>query len=58
VLAVPLSALSGVRISPRAPATLRLDSPYTLREPTIVRRAMEERARVTAALDKADLPAK
>jgi membrane glycosyltransferase len=56
VLAVPLSALSGVTISPRAPATFRLDSPYTLREPAIVRRAMHERARVGAALALAKLP--
>jgi membrane glycosyltransferase len=55
VLAVPLSALSGVQISPRAPATFRLDSPYTLREPPIVQRAVRERARLALALQDADL---
>ena len=57
VLAAPLSALSGVRISPRAPASLRLDSPYTLREPAIVKRAMVERARLTDSLKQPVLPA-
>lgn len=57
VLAVPLSALSGVEISPRAPATFRLDSPYTLREPAIVQRAMRERARLTLALEARPLKA-
>jgi len=56
VLAVPLSALSGVRISARAPATFRLDSPYTLREPAIVRRALRERALVGAALSQPEAP--
>ncbi|UWR21642.1 glucans biosynthesis glucosyltransferase MdoH [Sulfitobacter sp. S190] len=51
VLAVPLSALSGVTIPRSAPATLRLDSPYTLREPAIVRSAMKERARLGAMLN-------
>ena len=50
VLAVPLSALSGLRISARAPIPLRLDSPYTLREPAIVQRAAKERARLTSVL--------
>lgn len=49
-LAVPLSALSGVSISSHAPDTLRMESPYTLREPAIVRRAMEERRRIGAML--------
>ncbi|MCX7567177.1 glucans biosynthesis glucosyltransferase MdoH [Sulfitobacter sp. F26169L] len=57
VLAVPLSALSGVRISEYAPATLRLDSPYTLREPAIVKRAMRERARLALTLGAAKAPA-
>ena len=58
VLAVPLSALSGVRISRDAPATFRLDSPYTLREPAIVRRAMQERARLATTLGVSKLPVK
>ncbi|MEQ6202379.1 glucans biosynthesis glucosyltransferase MdoH [Sulfitobacter sp. HNIBRBA2951] len=57
VLAVPLSALSGVAISKNAPATLRLDNPNTLRNPAIVRRAMAERARLEAALNVSKLPA-
>ena len=57
VLAVPLSALSGVEISPRAPATFRLDSPYTLREPAIVQRATRERARLTLVLEAKQLNA-
>jgi membrane glycosyltransferase len=58
VMAVPLSALSGVRISPSAPASLRLDSPYTLREPAIVKRALAERARLQATLKGASVTAK
>ena len=58
VMAVPLSALSGVQISKRAPATFRLDSPYTLREPAIVKRAMRERVRLEAALSAQRIPAK
>ncbi|QUJ77924.1 glucans biosynthesis glucosyltransferase MdoH [Sulfitobacter albidus] len=50
VLAVPLSALSGVKISKNAPSTLRMESPYTLREPAIVKHAMAERARFGALL--------
>jgi len=57
VLAVPLSALSGVEMSKRAPAPFRLDSPYTLREPAIVQNAMRERARLTLLLDAKELPA-
>jgi membrane glycosyltransferase len=57
VMAVPLSALSGVQISKRAPATFRLDSPYTLREPAIVKRAMRERARLETALAPVKHPA-
>ncbi len=53
LLAVPLSALSGVVIPARAPAALRLDSPYTLREPAIVQRARQERARLELALKTA-----
>ncbi len=57
VMAVPLSALSGVQISKRAPATFRLDSPYTLREPAIVKRAMRERERLETALTLIKHPA-
>lgn len=57
VLAVPLSALSGMHVPERASAALRLDSPYTLREPAIVQRAMRERARLKATLKTRDLPA-
>ena len=57
VLAVPLSALSGVAISSRAPATFRLDNPNTLRNPAIVKRAMAERARLEVALNGRKLPA-
>jgi len=58
VLAVPLSALSGVEMSKRAPAAFRLDSPYTLREPAIVRQATHARARLALLLEAKKLPAK
>ncbi len=45
VVAVPLSMLSGVRISDLGIRLLRLDSPQNLREPRVVRRARAERAR-------------
>jgi len=45
-LASPLSILSGVRVSERSLRPLRLDSPQSLREPRIVRRARIERARM------------
>ncbi len=57
VMAVPLSALSGMVISKRAPATLRLDSPYTLREPAIVKHALRERARLSQTLAAQKVPA-
>ena len=43
-LAVPLSKLSGVRISTGLPRPFRLDSPQSLREPRVVRNARAERA--------------
>jgi len=43
VMAVPLSALSGLNILRRTPEGLRMDSPHTLREPGIVTRARAER---------------
>ena len=55
VLAVPLSALSGVNIS-RAPG-LRMDSPNTLREPGIVTRARAERAMFKGLLNTPKVPA-
>jgi membrane glycosyltransferase len=57
VLAVPLSALSGVEMSKRAPAPFRLDSPFTLREPAIVQSAMRERARLSSLLKAKKMPA-
>ncbi len=58
VLAVPLSALSGVNIARRAPQGFRLDSPHTLREPGIVTRARAERAALRdRILRRGDLPA-
>ncbi|WP_223426719.1 glucans biosynthesis glucosyltransferase MdoH [Tateyamaria pelophila] len=44
VLAVPLSALSAVNLKTLAPALLRLDSPLTLREPSILASARAARA--------------
>jgi len=56
LLAVPLSALSGVKIANRAP--FRLDSPHTLREPAIVTRAMGARAHLRDVLAaEKELPA-
>ncbi len=55
-LAVPLSALSAVRIADALPRGLRMDSPNTLREPAIVLRARRERTRLQAIL-AADAPA-
>ncbi len=48
VLAVPLSALSARPLPAGAP--VRLDTPYTLREPAILRTALRERARIMARL--------
>jgi len=39
LLAVPLSALSGLRFSDHVPRWLRLENPLTLREPAIVQSA-------------------
>ena len=57
VFSVPLSALSGMHVSERASAAFRLDSPYTLREPAIVRHALQERARLEGLLRAKDIPA-
>ncbi len=51
VLAVPLSAFSALNIARRAPEGLRMDSPHTLREPSIVTRARAERALLKGVLD-------
>lgn len=50
LLAVPLSALSALNIAARAPRSLAMNSPYTLREPAIVSRAKEARADIKAQL--------
>ncbi|MCX7558985.1 glucans biosynthesis glucosyltransferase MdoH [Sulfitobacter sp. F26204] len=50
LLAVPLSALSAVNIARRAPHRLAINSPYTLREPAIVTRAIAARARIKLLL--------
>lgn len=57
VLSVPLSALSGLNVSRRAPEGLRMDSPHTLREPGIFTRAKVARAGIKAALDADKMPA-
>ncbi|KEJ89785.1 glucans biosynthesis glucosyltransferase MdoH [Sulfitobacter donghicola] len=57
LMAVPLSALSGMKVPENAPAPLRLDSPFTLREPAIVRRAQRERERLEITLAARDIPA-
>ncbi|KIN61874.1 Glucans biosynthesis glucosyltransferase H [Sulfitobacter noctilucicola] len=56
VLAVPLSALSSVKLSLNAPYGLALNSPNTLRPPAIVAQAQAARARIKARL-AADVPA-
>ena len=44
--AVPLSALSALNLEKRAPRSLAMNSPYTLREPAIVTRAKAARAEI------------
>ena len=53
-LAVPLSKLSGVRISAALPRPFRLDSPQSLREPRVVRNARAERAWMKGLLTRTD----
>ena len=48
LLAVPLSALSAWKVAAHAPKAMA--SPYTLREPAIVRRARVARAEVKSQL--------
>ena len=50
LLAVPLSALSARDVSRSMPAGLALHSPYTLREPPILRHAKAARAEIKAQL--------
>lgn len=58
LMAVPLSSLSAMKISIRAPRGLRMDSPNTLREPGIVTRARTARASLKAQLlDVSKVPA-
>lgn len=57
-LAIPLSALSALPLSNRLPQAFKMNSPQTLREPGIVRRAQQERGRLRAQLEKGQkLPA-
>lgn len=59
-LAAPLSILSGIKVSNRALRPIRLDSPQSLREPRVVRRARAERASMKETLlstKRPDLPA-
>lgn len=53
-LAVPLSKLSALRITSRTPKPFRLDTPQSLREPRIVRRARIERAWMKDLLTRDD----
>lgn len=57
VCAVPLSALSAFNLTARARGGLRMDSPHTLREPSIVRRAKDQRARMRSVLKALQMPA-
>ena len=57
VSSVPLSALSALNIARRAQEGLRMDSPHTLREPTIVTRARAERAQLKGQLTTDKMPA-
>jgi len=57
VMAVPLSALSGVNVARRAPEGLRMDSPHTIREPAIVLRAREARKVFKGQLQTGEMPA-
>ena len=50
LLAIPLSALSALNIAKLAPRSLAINSPYTLREPAIVKSAKAARADFKANL--------
>ena len=58
MLAVPLSALSGLNLAQRARGGWRLDSPHTIREPGIVTRARAQRGRMHGALSATTKTAK
>ena len=57
LLAVPLSALSALPVARFLPAGMRMESPQTLREPGIVKRARLERNRLRDLLHVTGLPA-
>ena len=57
VLAVPLSALSGVGVGTRLPEGLRMASPNTLREPAIVTRARKARHQLRTQLEAQEVAA-
>ena len=57
VLAVPLSALSGVTGTDRLPQGFRMASPHTLREPAIVAQARQARMQIKSQLDAAEVAA-
>lgn len=57
LMAVPLSALSAVPVVRCLPGPLRMQSPHTLREPAIVRKAKDKRGRIHAVLDAGQMPA-
>ncbi|MEP2654629.1 MAG: glucans biosynthesis glucosyltransferase MdoH [Sedimentitalea sp.] len=56
-LAVPLSALSAWTLPKSLPQGLSMQSPYTLREPAIFRRAQQERLRLRQHLGTSQFPA-
>lgn len=51
LFAVPLSAMSAVPVEKLLPASLRMNSPLTLREPSIVSAARSQRAAMARILD-------
>ena len=57
VCAVPLSALSAYDLTSRVSGGLRMDSPHTLKEPAIVRRAKDQRAKMRSVLQGWQMPA-
>ena len=57
VLAVPLSAISTLPVAQYLPNGLRMQTPQTLREPSIVKLARAERRRLRASLAAQNMPA-
>jgi membrane glycosyltransferase len=57
VCAVPLSAFSAYDLTARARGGMRMDSPHTLREPKIVSRAKNHRAKMRSLLKGWQMPA-